>query len=72
MLDELFTFVTSIQYQPSNIYGILVLFFHKFLFTNSFYNGKLKMEAEQSLMLAVLSDIMDSNDEKPTRGKTRL
>ena len=29
------------------------------------------MEAEQYLMLAVLSELMDSDDEKPTRGKTR-
>ena len=31
----------------------------------------MKMEAEQSLMLVVLSELMYSDDEKPTRGKTR-
>ena len=29
------------------------------------------MEAERSLMLAVLSELMDSDDEKPTREKAR-
>ena len=28
------------------------------------------MEPEQSVMLAVLSELMDSDDEKPTRRKT--
>ena len=29
------------------------------------------MEAEQSVIFVVLSELMDSDDEKPTRGKTR-
>ena len=62
---------SSIQHQVSSIDGIFVPFIHKFLFTNSNYNRKLKMEAEQYLMLAVLSELMDSDDEKPTRGKAR-
>ena len=40
-------------------------------FTNSIYNRKLKMKAEQTLMLVMLPELMDSDDEKPTRGKTR-
>ena len=29
------------------------------------------MEADQSVILVVLSELMDSDDEKPTRGKSR-
>ena len=29
------------------------------------------MEAKQSLLLVLLSELTDSDDEKPTRGKTR-
>ena len=55
---------TSIQHQPFNI--------HEFLFTSSIYNCKLKMEAKKSLLLVLLSELKDSDDEKPTCGKTRL
>ena len=58
---------TSMEYQPSNIHGILVPFIQKFLLTNSIYSRKLKMEIEQPLMLVMLSDLMDLDDEIPTR-----
>ena len=29
------------------------------------------MEVEQSLILAMLPELMDTDDKKPTRGKTR-
>ena len=54
---------TPVQRQPSNI--------HEFLFANSICNRKLKMEAEQSLILVVLSELIDSDAEKSTRVKTR-
>lgn len=46
---------TTVQDQPSNI--------REFLITNFIYNCKLKMEAEQSVMFVVLSELMDSDDE---------
>ena len=61
MLSEFFTFV---QHQLSNI--------HESLFTNSIYHYKLKIEAEKSLILAVLSKLMDSDDKNSTCRKTRL
>ena len=54
---------TPVQHQPSNIHG--------FLFANSVCNRKLKVEAEQSLILVVLSELIDSDAEKSTRVKTR-
>ena len=73
MLDDFLRFYTSIQHQLANIHGTVAVFIHNFffLFTNSIYISKLKMEAEQSLILVVLSELMGSNDEKPTRRKTR-
>ena len=50
---------TSSQDLPSNI--------QEFLFTNSIFNPRLKMVAEQSLMLVVLSVLINSDKKKPTR-----
>lgn len=65
ILDDFFLRLhTSIQYQPPNI--------HEFQLTNSIYNSKLEMEAEQTLMLVMLPELINSDDKKPTREKTRL
>lgn len=65
ILDDFFLLLhTSIQYQPSNI--------HEFPLTNSIYNSKLEMEAEQTLMLVMLPELINSDDKKPTREKNRL
>ena len=72
MLVDFLRFYTSIQHQLAKIHGAVAVFIHNFfLFTNSIYISKLKMEAEQSLILVVLSELMDSDDKKPTRRKTR-
>ena len=42
-----------------------------FLITNSIYNCKLTMETEQSVMLVVLSRLIDSDNEKSTSRKNR-
>ena len=56
MLDDFLRFYTSIQHQLANIHVTVAVFIHNFfLFTNSIYISKLKMEAEQSLILVVLS-----------------
>lgn len=66
----------SIKHQQNNILGILVPFICKFLlqivicklvFTHFVYNCRLKVEAEQYLTIVVLFELMDSDDEKPTR-----
>ena len=66
---------TTIQHQPLKIHGILVSFIHKFLFTNSYLRIQfyhcIRKRAEESLILVMLPELMDSNDEKPSRGKIR-
>ena len=66
---------TSMQHIPSNIEGILVPFIKNSylrILVYGFYRI-FKMEVEQSLILVVLIELMDTdNDKKPTRGKTRL
>ena len=62
------------QHQPSNILGILVTFIKNSylrILIYEFYHI-FKMEVEQSLILAVLPELMNTDDdEKTTRGKTR-
>ena len=60
ILDGFLRFYTSIQLQlPTFMEYQLHSFisFYEFLFTISIYNRKLKMEAKQSLMLVVLSEL---------------
>ena len=61
-----FTFLSNINHQhqfysSTNSY-----------FTNSIYNRKLKMETAQPFLLVMLSELIDSDDEKPTGRKTKL
>ena len=65
---------TSMQHVPSNISGMFVPFIENYflrILVYEFYRI-FKMEVEQSLILAVLPELMDANDDKkPTRGKAR-
>ena len=69
MLDEILDdfFPLAHFYQTSAIphsWNISSIDSCLFLFTNSIHNVKLKMEAKQSLMLVMLSELMDSANEK--------
>ena len=68
-----FRLYTSVQHQPFNIHGILVSFIHVFLFRNSYLrilftivNWKWRLN---NFLFFVLSESVDSDDEKPTRRK---
>ena len=64
---------TSIQHIPSNIEGILVPFIESSYLRILVYGFYRIFKMEVSLILAVLPELIDTDDDKkPTRGKTRL
>ena len=64
---------TSIQHIPSNIEGILVPFIESSYLRILVYGFYRIFKMEVSLILAVLPELIDTDDDKkPTRVKTRL
>ena len=63
---------TSMQHIPSNIEGILVPFIESSYLRILVYGFYRIFKMEVSLILAVLPELMDTDDKKPTSGKTRL
>ena len=64
---------TSMQHIPSNIEGILVPFIESSYLRILVYGFYRIFKMEVSLILAVLPELIDTDDDKkPTRGKTRL
>ena len=64
---------TSMQHIPSNIEGILVPFIKNSYLRILVYGFYRIFKMEVSLILAVLPELIDTEDDKkPTRGKTRL
>ena len=63
---------TSMQHIPSNIEGILVPFIKNSYLRILVYGFYRIFKMEVSLILAVLPELMDTDDKKPTSGKTRL
>ena len=64
---------TSMQHIPSNIEGILVPFIKNSYLRILVYGFYRIFKMEVSLILAVLPELIDTDDDKkPTRGKTRL
>ena len=64
---------TSMQHIPSNIEGILVSFIESSYLRILVYGFYRIFKMEISLILAVLPELIDTDDDKkPTRGKTRL
>ena len=63
----------SMQHIPSNIEGILVPFIKNSYLRILVYGFYRIFKMEVSLILAVLPELIDTDDDKkPTRGKTRL
>ena len=64
---------TSMQHITSNIEGILVPFIESSYLRILVYGFYRIFKMEVSLILAVLPELIDTDDDKkPTRGKTRL
>ena len=64
---------TSMQHIPSNIDGILVPFIKNSYLRILVYGFYRIFKMEVSLILAVLPELIDTDDDKkPTRVKTRL
>ena len=64
---------TSMQHIPSNIEGILVPFIEISYLRILVYGFYRIFKMEVSLILAMLPELIDTDDDKkPTRGKTRL
>ena len=64
---------TSMQHIPSNIEGILVPFIKNSYLRILVYGFYRIFKMEVSLILAVLPELIDTDDDKkPTRVKTRL